>query len=122
MNLIWVVVLVMVFNNGHFSNGVSTNTSNRPKVVNIGCMLSFHSEIGKVGKVALEAAVEDVNSDPAVLKGTELRLNMHDINYSGFMAMVEGIIFLARDPQVSKPFVSPFQYILSRTILKSKDT
>ncbi|GFY87737.1 glutamate receptor 3.6 [Actinidia rufa] len=90
MNLIWLVVLVMVFNNGHFSNGVSTNTSNRPEVVNIGCMLSFHSEIGKVGKVALEAAVEDVNSDPAVLRGTKLRLTMKDINYSGFMAMVDG--------------------------------
>ena len=95
MNLIWVVVLVMVSNNGHFSNGVSTNTSNRPVIVNIGCMLSFHSEIGKVGKVALEAAVEDVNSDPVVLRGTELRLTMHDINYSGFMAITEGMLVLA---------------------------
>ncbi|XP_057492553.1 glutamate receptor 3.6-like isoform X2 [Actinidia eriantha] len=97
MNLIWVVVLVMVFNNGHFSNGVSTNTSNRPEVVNIGCMLSFHSEIGKVGKVALEAAVEDVNSDPAVLRGTKLRLTMKDINYSGFMAMVDALQFMEND-------------------------
>ncbi|GFY87747.1 glutamate receptor 3.6 [Actinidia rufa] len=60
-------------------------------------MLSFHSEIGKVGKVALEAAVEDVNSDPAVLRGTKLRLTMHDINYSGFMAMVEALQFMEND-------------------------
>ncbi|PSS00373.1 Glutamate receptor 3.6 like [Actinidia chinensis var. chinensis] len=97
MNLIWVVLLLMVFNNGHFSNGVGTNTSNRPEVLNIGCMLSFHSEIGRVGKVSLEAAVKDVNSDPAVLRGTELRLTMHDINYSGFMAMTEALQFMGTD-------------------------
>ncbi|GFY87745.1 glutamate receptor 3.6 [Actinidia rufa] len=57
----------------------------------------FHSEIGKVGKVALEAAVEDVNSDPAVLRGTKLRLTMHDINYSGFMAMVDALQFMEND-------------------------
>ncbi|GFY87741.1 glutamate receptor 3.6 [Actinidia rufa] len=60
-------------------------------------MLSFHSEIGKVGKVALEAAVEDVNSDPAVLRGTKLRLTMKDINYSGFMAMVDALQFMEND-------------------------
>ncbi|GFZ09468.1 glutamate receptor 3.6 [Actinidia rufa] len=82
----------MVFNNGHFSNGV-------------------------VGKVSLEAAVKDVNSDPAVLRGTELRLTMHDINYSGFMAMTEGMLVLVRDPLSSKPSVPPSQYTLSHTIL-----
>ncbi|GFZ09469.1 glutamate receptor 3.6 [Actinidia rufa] len=87
----------MVFNNGHFSNGGSTNTSNRPEVVNIGCILTFSSAIGKVAKVALEAAIADVNSDPTVLRGTELRLKMLDTKYSGFLAIAEALQFMETD-------------------------
>lgn len=91
MNLIWVLVLILlVFSNGHFSNGVSTNSSNRPEEVKIGSMFAFSSAIGKVAKVAIEAAIEDVNSNPAILRGTKLNLTMHDANFSGFMGMVEG--------------------------------
>ncbi|KAF7129946.1 hypothetical protein RHSIM_Rhsim10G0193100 [Rhododendron simsii] len=91
MNVIWVLVLILlVFSNGHFSNGVSTNSSNRPEEVKIGSMFAFSSAIGKVAKVAIEAAIEDVNSNPAILRGTKLNLTMHDANFSGFMGMVEG--------------------------------
>ncbi|KAF7129905.1 hypothetical protein RHSIM_Rhsim10G0193400 [Rhododendron simsii] len=91
MNVIWVLVLILlVFSNGHVSNGVSTNSSNRPEEVKIGSMFSFNSAIGKVAKVALEAAIEDVNSNPAILGGTKLNLTMYDANFSGFLGMVEG--------------------------------
>ncbi|KAG5529955.1 hypothetical protein RHGRI_030358 [Rhododendron griersonianum] len=91
MNLMWVLVLILlVFSNGHFSNGVSTNSSNRPAEVNIGSLFTFNSAIGKVAKVAIEAAIEDVNSNPAILGGTKLNITMHDANFSGFLAMAEG--------------------------------
>ncbi|XP_058187653.1 glutamate receptor 3.6-like isoform X1 [Rhododendron vialii] len=98
MNLIWVLVLILlVFSNGHFSNGVSTNSSNRPEEVKIGSMFAFNSAIGKVVKVALEAAIEDVNSNPAILEGTKLNLTMHDANFSGFLGMVEALKFMESD-------------------------
>jgi hypothetical protein len=72
MNKVWLLVLV-VFCHGIFSNGV-TNISTRPDVVNVGAILSYKSIIGKVAKVAIEAAVEDVNSDSTVLAGTKIKL------------------------------------------------
>ncbi|KAF3543891.1 hypothetical protein DY000_02001711 [Brassica cretica] len=48
----------------------------RPKVVNLGAVFTFDSVIGRAAKVALEAAVSDVNADRSVLKETELRLFM----------------------------------------------
>lgn len=63
----------------------------RPEVVKIGSILTFDSTIGKIGKIALEAAVEDVNSDPTVLNGTKLELTIHDSNSSGFVGIMEGM-------------------------------
>ena len=47
--------------------------------------------LGKFAKVAIEAAVEYVNSNPALLKGTKLKLAMQDTKPSnGFLGIVEG--------------------------------
>lgn len=89
MNIVWLLVL-MVFYNGVASNGGSTNVSTRPEFVNVGAVFSFNSIVGKVAKVAIEAAIEDVNSDPAVLGGTKMIVQMQDSNYSGFLGIVEG--------------------------------
>uniref|UniRef100_A0A1J3GF26 Glutamate receptor n=1 Tax=Noccaea caerulescens TaxID=107243 RepID=A0A1J3GF26_NOCCA len=56
----------------------------RPKVVNIGAVFTFDSVIGRAAKVALEAAVSDVNADKSVLKDTELRLLMEDSSCNVF--------------------------------------
>ncbi|XP_010414001.1 PREDICTED: glutamate receptor 3.7 isoform X1 [Camelina sativa] len=50
----------------------------RPDVVNLGAVFAFDSVIGRAAKVALEAAVSDVNADTSVLNGTKLRLLMED--------------------------------------------
>lgn len=90
MKLFWGLIFAVLYN-GYLSEGVnSTLSSTRPGVVNIGCILTFDSDVGKVTKVAVEAAVEDVNSDPTVLGGTELNINMLDSNSSGFLGIVEG--------------------------------
>ncbi|XWS33968.1 hypothetical protein CRYUN_Cryun22dG0127900 [Craigia yunnanensis] len=88
MNKFWLLVFVF-FNSESFSFGNSVNVTTRPNVVNIGAIFSFNSTVGKVAKVAIEAAVDDVNSEPAVLNGTKLKLTMQDTNYSGFLGIVE---------------------------------
>lgn len=96
MKMVW-FLLLMVFLNGIISNGVGTNVSSRPSVVNIGAIFSFNSTIGKVAKFALEAAVQDVNSDPTVLGGTKLKLRTQDTNFSGFGAIMEALQFMEGD-------------------------
>ncbi|KAK2975681.1 hypothetical protein RJ640_027784 [Escallonia rubra] len=96
MNLVWVVLLVFC-NACSSDGGVSNNVSKRPDVVNIGSILTFESVIGRVAKVAMEAAIEDVNSNPAVLAGTKLKLTMHDSNFSGFFSIIEALRFMEGD-------------------------
>lgn len=93
MSKVWLLVLVVVCH-GIFSNGVVRNSSTRPDVVYVGAILSYESIIGKVAKVAIEAAVEDVNSDATVLPGTKIKLTMQDSNYSGFLGILEGKFFV----------------------------
>lgn len=89
MKLSWLLMLV-IFSHELCLNEIKAQTSARPRVVNIGALLSFKTTIGKVAKVAIEAAIEDVNSDPATLGGTKLNLAMQDSNHSGFLALAEG--------------------------------
>ncbi|KAJ8764125.1 hypothetical protein K2173_005031 [Erythroxylum novogranatense] len=84
------LVVLMVFG-GLSSKGVSVNANTRPKNVNIGALLSFDSTIGKVAKVAIEAAVKDVNNDPSVLGVTKLHLTMQDTAYSGYVGLLEAL-------------------------------
>ena len=87
-------MVLVVFCHEIFSNGVVTNISTRPSVVKVGAILAYKSTIGKVAKVAIEAAIEDVNSDPTVLAGTKIQLTMHDSHYNGFLGIVESKSFV----------------------------
>ncbi|KAI7734668.1 hypothetical protein M8C21_009086 [Ambrosia artemisiifolia] len=75
----------------------NTTVSTRPDVVNIASILTFDSIIGKVAKIALQAAIEDVNADPTILKGTKLNITLHDANYSGFLSMMEALLVMESD-------------------------
>ncbi|KAK4780946.1 hypothetical protein SAY87_017052 [Trapa incisa] len=95
---VWLLILVLVALLEVFSSyGASTNASRRPEVVNVGTVFSVATMIGKVAKVAIEAAIEDVNSDPSVLNGTNLKVIMQDTNYSGFLGIVETLQFMETD-------------------------
>lgn len=63
-----------------------------PAVVNIGAVFTFNSVIGRAARVAMEAAVSDVNGDPRILNGTELKLIEREANCSAFLGSIEGIL------------------------------
>ncbi|GMP49322.1 hypothetical protein CsSME_00016344 [Camellia sinensis var. sinensis] len=60
---LWVPMKVMV------RTGNAGVSSSKPNVVNIGALYTFNSVIGRSAKPAIEAAVDDVNSDSTVLLG-----------------------------------------------------
>lgn len=70
------------------------NISVRPSVVNVGALFIYNSAIGKAAKVAIAAAVNDINNDSSVLQGTKLVVHMQDTNYSGFIGIVQGTRFM----------------------------
>lgn len=84
----WLLLLLLLFHAVPLQ-GQSTNVSPRPQVVNIGSVFTFKSLIGKVIKVAMQAAVDDVNANPTVLNNTRLNIIMHDTKFNGFMSIME---------------------------------
>lgn len=82
-------LLMLIICNAVPLQGLTKIVSARPQVVNIGSVFTFNSLIGKVIKVAMDAAVEDVNASPSILNTTTLRIIMHDTKYNGFMSIME---------------------------------
>ena len=91
MKLIWLIPFLFVYG-GSFGVGRAKNVSSRPAVVNIGAIFTLDSTIGRVAKIAIDEAVKDVNSNPDILRGTKLVIEMQNSNCSGFLGMVEGTL------------------------------
>ncbi|KAG1368276.1 glutamate receptor 3.5-like [Cocos nucifera] len=68
----------------------ATGVPSKPSVVNIGALFTFDSTIGRVAKLAIQLAVQDVNSNPNLLAGTRLNVIAQDTNCSGFLGIIEG--------------------------------
>jgi len=84
----------MVLSIGCFSNGSGRQNSTVPDFVNIGALFSYNTSVGRTIKIALEAAFEDINSDPTILGRTKLNLSMQeDSKYRGFLSIAEGMSF-----------------------------
>ena len=78
-----------------YPNGISKSLAARPPVVNIGSILQLNSTTGGVAAIAINAALEDINSDPTVLNGTTLKVQIKDTNcFDGFLGMVQGRLAL----------------------------
>ncbi|MCL7023811.1 hypothetical protein MKW94_000673, partial [Papaver nudicaule] len=92
MKMSWFLLLLSVLQFGVLTNGVA-----RPAVVNIGAMYTASTINGKVGKIAMDAAVQDVNSDPRILRGSKLVLTSHDSNFSGFLGIIGALQFMEKD-------------------------
>ncbi|KGN63257.1 glutamate receptor 3.7 [Cucumis sativus] len=69
----------------------------RPAVVNIGAVFTFDSIIGRAAKVAMEAAVSDVNADPSILNGTKLNLVMADTHCNVLLGSIGAFQVLEKD-------------------------
>ncbi|KAA8520040.1 hypothetical protein F0562_014286 [Nyssa sinensis] len=69
----------------------------RTGVVNIGAVYTHNSVIGRVAKVAIETAVADVNGDPSILKDTQLKLIMEDVDCNVFMGAVKAFEVLEKE-------------------------
>ncbi|PNY12147.1 glutamate receptor-like protein [Trifolium pratense] len=94
---VWLLVLMILYN-GFSSTVDGIHNSTRPDVVNIGALFSFNTSVGRIIKIALDAAVEDVNSDPNILGETKLRLSLQeDSKYRGFLSIAEVLQLMARD-------------------------
>ncbi|KAH9626950.1 hypothetical protein KSS87_005719 [Heliosperma pusillum] len=72
-------------------------TASRPTVVPIGALFTFNSTIGKVAKIAIEEAVNDVNADSSILHGTKLKLTMRDSVCSGFLGFIQAMQFMEKE-------------------------
>ncbi|KAJ1697938.1 hypothetical protein LUZ63_006450 [Rhynchospora breviuscula] len=82
MNLAIPSVLLLIF-------CLFQNVTSRPSAVNIGSIFAFNSTIGKAAKMAISAAVEDVNSDPNILNGIKLVVTLRNSNCNGFLGIIE---------------------------------
>lgn len=87
MNLAWLlsfwILCTSSFSQGALSPG---------DTVNVGAIFTLGSINGRVAKIAMEAAEDDINSDPSLLGGRKLSINMHDSNFSGFLGIIGGIL------------------------------
>lgn len=90
IRLLFVVFIVCVPMEVMGKAGNANVSSSRPSVVNIGALFTLNSVIGRAAKPALAAAVDDVNSDSSILKGTKLNFIIVDTNCSGFIGTMEG--------------------------------
>ncbi|KAK9164896.1 hypothetical protein Scep_000087 [Stephania cephalantha] len=92
MNSIWRFLVLWIIYLRVLSDGAS-----RPALVNIGSIFTFDTINGKVAKIAMDAAVEDVNADPNVLVGSKLVITPCDVNFSGFLGIIGALKFMETD-------------------------
>ncbi|KAL2459910.1 Glutamate receptor 3.2 [Abeliophyllum distichum] len=108
MNFLWLVPLSILFIGG-FSEEVS-----RPDDLKIGAIFSFGTINGRVAKIAMNAAVEDVNSDPNILGTSKLVLSTYDSNYSGFLGIIGGLQYMeTKTVAIIGPQTSGMAHVLS---------
>ncbi|XVF03070.1 hypothetical protein REPUB_Repub04eG0228900 [Reevesia pubescens] len=99
------------------SSSSASSSSLKPKVINIGAMFTLNSVIGEAAKPALQAAIDDVNSDPNILYGIELKLIMYDTNCSGFLGTMEALQLMESDIVVAiGPQSSGIAHVISHVV------
>ncbi|KAF9587794.1 hypothetical protein IFM89_005669 [Coptis chinensis] len=69
----------------------------RPMVVNIGAVFTYNSVIGRVAKVAIQAAADDINADQSILRGVKLNFIMADAECNVFMGAIGAFHVLEGD-------------------------
>ncbi|PWA83402.1 CCAAT-binding factor [Artemisia annua] len=75
-------------------HGVFPFVNSRSNIVDIGSIVTPETINGRVSTIAMKAAVDDVNSDPTILQGKELRLNIHEANFTGFFSIIDALKYM----------------------------
>ncbi|KAG1368273.1 putative Glutamate receptor [Cocos nucifera] len=91
----------------------ATGVPSKPGVVNIGALFTFNSTIGRVAKLAIQLAVQDVNGNPNLLSGTRLNVIERDTNCSGFLGIIEALQVMENDVVAiiaTDPTLTSFEY------------
>ncbi|XVF01640.1 hypothetical protein REPUB_Repub04eG0105700 [Reevesia pubescens] len=97
MSLIITMNLVLLLSTFILFIGVFSEEALKPTVVNVGAIFSYNTINGKVAKVAMKAAEDDINSDPSVLGGRILSIAPHDSNFSSFLGIIGALQFMETD-------------------------
>ncbi|KAB1997281.1 hypothetical protein ES319_D12G014800v1 [Gossypium barbadense] len=106
--------LVLLLSTFSLFIGVLSEEGLNPAVVNVGAIFSFNTINGKVAKVAMKAAEDDINSDPSVLGGRKLSIQLHDSNFSSFLGILGALQFMETDTvAIIGPQSSEMAHVLS---------
>ncbi|XP_065854717.1 glutamate receptor 3.2 isoform X2 [Euphorbia lathyris] len=89
MKLVWYIYFFI------FCINLSATAS--PDVINLGAIITYSTINGRVTKIALKAAEDDINSDPNILGGRKLSITIHDSNFSGFLGIMGALQFMESD-------------------------
>ncbi|KAL5216133.1 hypothetical protein ABZP36_007534 [Zizania latifolia] len=103
------------------SCALSESISVRPDGLTIGALFTFNSTIGRVAKVAITAAVNDINNDSTILPGTKLDVQMQDSHCNGFLGIVQSLQFMERDTvAIIGPQSSAIAHVISHVASELK--
>ncbi|CDP11784.1 unnamed protein product [Coffea canephora] len=87
----------------------------RPSVVKIGAVFTFNSVIGRAAKAAMELAVSDINADPRILNGTQLKLIKEDAECNVFLGSMRAFQVLDNEVvAIIGPESSPIAHMISQ--------
>ncbi|GJQ93442.1 glutamate receptor 3.4 [Tanacetum coccineum] len=89
------------------------SSSITPSVVNVGALFTANSVIGRSVKPAIEAAIDDVNSNQTILSGTRLNLISYDTNCSVFLGMIQALNLMKKDVVAT---IGPQSSVIARLI------
>ncbi|XP_071691380.1 glutamate receptor 3.2-like isoform X2 [Rutidosis leptorrhynchoides] len=97
-----------------FDGGTFSDVNSDTDTVNIGAILISKSINGRVSTIAMNTAVDDINSDPTILPGKLLSLTIYDANYSSFLSIVGALKYMEADiVAVIGPQSSVMAHVLS---------
>lgn len=85
MNLVLLVTVFVIS-----CVGISLEGASKLEEVKVGAIFSVGTINGQVAKIAMQAAEDDINSDPRILGGRKLTITLHDSNFSGFLGIMGG--------------------------------
>ncbi|KAJ4844308.1 hypothetical protein Tsubulata_016213, partial [Turnera subulata] len=81
--------------------------------VKVGSIFTSNTMKGKVAKIAMKAAQDDINSDPSVLGGWNLSVTVKDSNYSGFLDIIGALELMQTD---TVAIIGPQHAVMARIL------